>query len=56
MLDTPPAGEDPSPASQTWKSLSAGRLSGLSVRQRVTGLTFLLYASLLALVISRHES
>jgi hypothetical protein len=55
ILDTPSAYEKPSPAGRTWKSPFVGGLAGLSVRQRVTGLTFLLYASLLALVISRHE-
>jgi hypothetical protein len=56
ILEPPSAGREPQPAGRTEKSPSAGGLlSRLSVRQRVIGLTVLLYASLLALVISRHE-
>jgi hypothetical protein len=56
IVEPPTACQEPRPAGRTEKSPSGGGLlSRLSVRQRVTGLTFLLYASLLALVISRHE-
>jgi hypothetical protein len=55
ILDTPSAYQEPLADNQTVKSPSACGRTGLSVRQRLTALTFLLYASLLALVISRHE-
>jgi hypothetical protein len=55
ILERPSAYQEPLPDSQPWKSPAAGGLAGLSVRQRVTGLTLLLYASLLALVICHHE-
>jgi hypothetical protein len=50
-----PVSQESFPESRPARSPFPAGLSGLSVRQWVTGLTFLLYVSLLALVISRHE-
>jgi hypothetical protein len=51
----PPASGESFPDSRAAPSPSPAGRFWLSVRQGVTGLTFLLYASLLALVIWRHE-